>query len=136
MSDLWSSMFDAETPRSWLNLSLRCESWRYSKAEQIVGVVGHDTITCDEEKHARAAEKFPSQVLTLAILRARDEFGKTIRSHLSTSSPTTDLPQIQNLVDKAFILAGEMSLQRSCLQVTYPTVGNDFDKAGMSSMPD
>jgi hypothetical protein len=136
LSELWSIMFHAEDSRSWPTPSLRCESWRYSTMEHIVDVVGHAIITCGKKRHDQGAEEVSTQALEMGVLQTRDKVGDTIRFHLSTLSPAAKFPQIKNLVDKAFTLAVEMTLQRSRLQVTYPKVGSRFDKAQMSSIPD
>jgi hypothetical protein len=94
--------------------------------EQIEDIVGHATIARGEEKHAQGAEAVLTQVLTMRVLQARDEVGDTIRSHISVLSPTTDFPQLQNLVDKAFTLAVEMTLQRSRFQVTFSCPASAF----------
>jgi hypothetical protein len=137
ISDLWSKMFDAEDSRYWPTPSPQAESWRHATMEQMVVLAGRKTITRGkDEQSSQPLDKSTTTGLQQSVLLSRASVEEIIGSRLLQLAPAADLSQVQNLVDKAFTLALEMSLQRSRLQVTYPAVGANLNKQHMSTIPD
>jgi hypothetical protein len=137
ISDVWSKMFDGEDARYWPTPSTQAESWRRATIEQMVALVGRTTITRGEDElSSLPLDKDATSGLQRNVLLARARVAEIITSRLSKLSPGTDISQVQKLIDRAFTLALEMSLQRSRLQVAHPAVGAIFNKQHMSPIPD
>ena len=74
--------------------------------------------------------------LEVGVSTLRHETSNTIGSRLAKfSSITVDAPQFQNIVDKAFQLALQVSLQRFRIQITHPMVGDSFNTDTMKAIP-
>jgi hypothetical protein len=136
LSDLWSKMFDVQHSLDWPTPSLRCESWRVSTMEQLVEAAGRTVITHGEDRESGQLSEDADRDLQKCVIRSRALVKDTIESKLSALSPGINVSHIQNIVDKAFTLALEMSLQRSRLKVTFPTIGTSFNKGRMTPIPD
>jgi hypothetical protein len=70
-----------------------------------------------------------------SILGVRETVRNKIATALAKISVSPDMTQVQNIIDKAFSVALQMSLQRYRLQVTWPKVGDIFCDGEMSAMP-
>jgi hypothetical protein len=135
--ELWSKMFDAENSRYWPTASTQAESWRCSTIEHLVVTATRAAITRGEgEQSSKPLDEGATHGVQRSVLLSRARVAKIIRARLSELAPGSDLSQIQKIVDKAFTLALEMSLQRSRLRVTHPAVGATFNKQQMLPMPD
>jgi hypothetical protein len=125
----WHEMFGSDHHHDWPSPSSFCESWRRSTAEHLresmKTVIRHDDIM----------EPIPKRIKT-----ARIDASKQLTSELETSLkqmfPETNVSQVRIIVEKAFALAVQMSLQRCRLQITYPSTGCIFIKGEMTSVPD
>jgi hypothetical protein len=130
----WVTLFSDDFVDDWPFPSSVCEMWRYTSMEQLVDHVGRSTI-----KEGQAETPTESQIVeTLRghVTEARNATFNVISGTLAQVSPTADLSRVLLIINKAFSLAMEMSLQRSRLQVTWPYVGDQFVKEEMSCMPD
>jgi hypothetical protein len=137
ISDVWSMMFDGEDSRYWPTPSTQAETWRRATIEHMVALAGRTTITRGEDElSSQPLDKGATSGLQRNVLLARARVAEIIISRLVKLSPETDISQVQKLIDRAFALALEMSLQRSRLQVAYPAVGAVFNKEHMSPIPD
>jgi hypothetical protein len=137
ISELWSKMFDAENGRYWPTASPQAESWRCSTMEHLVATATRAAITRgEEEQSSKPLDEGATHGVQRSVLLSRARVSETIRARLSKLAPGADFSQVQKIVDRAFTLALEMSLQRSRLQVTYPAVGATLNKQQMIPMPD
>jgi hypothetical protein len=130
----WDHLFGHDFIGYWPVPSSLCENWRCTSMEQLVDQVGRSTIT-----EGRAGEPTGSehvQELRNSVIRARNATSKDITSKFTLVSAAADLSRVPAIVDKAFTLALEMSLQRSRLQVAWPCVGDQFVQEEMSCVPD
>lgn len=69
-------------------------------------------------------------------LRTRTLIANEIGTKLANLSTAADFPLLSRIVEAAFALALQMSLQRSRLQITFPNVGDRLDHAQMAPIPD
>jgi hypothetical protein len=70
------------------------------------------------------------------MMEEHENIIRFIESGLALITPSVDSNRVNRIVDKAFALAMQMSLQRSRLQVTFPRIGSAFNKAEMSPVAD
>ncbi|OAK96228.1 hypothetical protein IQ06DRAFT_296995 [Phaeosphaeriaceae sp. SRC1lsM3a] len=133
---VWCGLFDARGHCPWPAPSIQSETWRCSTMKQVVELAGRSIITLGQYVSPQVSTNSRARELQETILRSRAELANTVESLLIAMAPTADTSQIQELVDKAFTLAMEMSLQRPRLQVVYPEIGADFDKTQMHAIPD
>ena len=70
------------------------------------------------------------------MMEEHENIIKFIESGLALITPSVDSNRVSGIVDKAFALAMQMSLQRSRPQVTFPRIGSAFNKAEMSPVAD
>ncbi|EAT86145.2 hypothetical protein HBH56_026530 [Parastagonospora nodorum] len=133
----WELLFGGEFHEGWPDPSLPCENWRWATMEQLVQKVGSSTITLGQLVQSPAGPSdTKSQATQQYILQTRNKVANTIGEKLTLVSTQADLSRVPLIVDKAFSLAMEMSLQRSRLQITWPIVGNAFVEEEMSCLPD
>jgi hypothetical protein len=126
----WADLFGTEHTQSWPLPSPLSELWRCTTMESLVGsLVPRDVIT-----HGKVNDK--QSTIEASVLDARNNVASILKQVLAKVSPSADFGCTRQIVDKAFALAAQMSLQRARLQVTYPVVTVKFDKNTMSSMPD
>jgi hypothetical protein len=121
-------MFGENHHHAWPQPSLECETWRCKTMEQLISLAGRDTIT------SGISEPQPEGV-KVSVLNNRLIVTTIIEGHFTMKSPECDRRPFRQLVDKAFGLAMQMSLQRPRLQVPYPAVGAMFNRREMSSLP-
>jgi hypothetical protein len=134
---LWFKMFGADGVSGWPSPSPHCEHWRCSTMEQLMENAGRAAITHGEIKTSPPLpEGGTAQRLEMSAVKARAEVADIILSRVLTISQASDLSQIPKVVDKAFALALDMSLQRSRLQITFPAIGTRFDQETMLSFGD
>jgi len=88
--------------------------WRYTTVERLAELVGHDTIKIGEYPKESA-----SSALADSIIQARTDAVSAIWTGLELISSTVDVSQIRHVVDKAFGLSLQMSLQRCRVQATF-----------------
>ena len=129
LGESWSNIFGRNHVLGWPCPTTSCEAWRYTTTELLVKAAGKDTIT-----HGDAGLLVDDW--EGSVLKVRKETKKIIETHLLKIAPASDEAQLTRIVDKAFTLAMNMSLQRSRLQVTYPIVGARFVAKEMVFVPD
>ncbi|KAI2482514.1 hypothetical protein Ptr902_04830 [Pyrenophora tritici-repentis] len=125
----WSNIYLGGHFGEWPKPTALSETWRFTTTESVLALVDRDVIT-----HGKVKEMH--QYLEPDILALRKEIYNTIGSHLSKVSTGVEGPQIQNIVNKSFAFAMNMSLQRIRLRITYPPVGAKFSMDSMKLMPD
>jgi hypothetical protein len=129
LSNVWCIIFPAEHHNEWPCPSSLCETWRYTTAESMLECVDRDVIT-----NGKAKDEYKG--LELCIVETRKDVVAAIESGILKIASTADNLDIVSIVNKAFALAVQMALQRSRLQITYPRVGDRFNKNTMKFMPD
>jgi hypothetical protein len=126
----WQSIYLGDHCHGWPVPTSLCEMWRCTTIEGMLGLVDRDVIIHGKQKD------IPGE-LDSSIIAARDSVLNTIGHRLTKLSTTTvNRSQVQNIVDKAFALALQMSLQRVRFQITHPEVSDKFDTNRMKYMPD
>lgn len=137
IAELWSKLFDDKHVRGWPRPSASCESWRCSTLEHAVASMipetSSQTSVVVEGGIADGATPANSETVELQM---RNAVANEIGTRLANLSTAVDLQLIPKAVEAAFALGLQMSLQRSRLQVTFPNVDDQFDRAQMSSIPD
>jgi hypothetical protein len=132
----WECLFGNDFFDEWPIPSSSSENWRCTSMEQLVDEVGRSTITQGEVKEENLpAESDHVQSLIRQVVQARKAVANTIGGQLATVSAKADLSRVPLIIDKAFSMAMEMSLQRSRLQVTCPFVGDQFAEEQMKCIP-
>jgi hypothetical protein len=124
-NSLWMIMFGMDHCDGWPLPTSQSEDWRQATMEQLVSMVDQDIIT---ERKTKTNLKFTEALM----MEEHENIIKFIESGLARITPSVDFNRVNGIVDKAFALAMQMSLQRSRLQVTFPRIGSAFNKAEMS----
>jgi hypothetical protein len=136
IQDTWTLIFGKECIDDWPDPSTDCDAWRYNTVKNLVKQIGQATIiegqTDEEHMHAEGEIRD----LQESVLRVRDRTADVIKGNLTAVSPTADLTQVPDIVNQAFTLAMNMSLQRCRLMVGYPKIGAEFDIDSMTPVPD
>jgi len=125
----WSGIFLAGHYNGWPNPSSLCETWRYTTIESMLRLSSQDFITNGKTKGEYS-------VLNPGTAKTRMGVVAAIESSINTiASPASHL-DIVSIVDKAFVLAAKMALQRFRIQIIYPKIGDKFNKHSMKPIPD
>jgi hypothetical protein len=132
--DTWECLFGDDFVDRWPVPSSLCENWRCIGIERMVDQVGRSTIMEGLAGTPPGSEAVQS--LRDQVTKTRSATCDIIGSKIVLVSTTVDLTRVPLIVNKAYSLAMEMSLQRSRLQVTWPYVGELFVKEEMSCVPD
>lgn len=136
MNRAWQNMFGPEHHYGWPFPTSSCETWRYTTVERLAEIADPDNITKGEVKKVHKQPRaLVQEDVQSSTIQARAQVIGYIRAGLEQVSSAADASQIRDIVDKAFDLARQMSLQRSRIQVTYPKTGAVFNKGEMSCMP-
>jgi hypothetical protein len=137
LNEDWSYLFSTGNPLPWPEPSTSCEKWRYTTMEQLVNMVGRSAIIQGQADVAiRSNAGATAKYWIKAVIKNRDEVAQTIGEKLLSISSAVDISRISHIIDKAFSLAHQMSLQRSRILVIFPLPGADFVNGEMESMPD
>jgi len=115
----WTQIFGAGHLDNWPKPSSQAEDWRAKTVEYLMSQTSRDIVTQGKSDNMLEG-------LTGSVIEARTFVAGIITGHMELISSEHDILQIQLIVDKAFALALQMSLQRSRIQVTYPAVGATF----------
>lgn len=123
LNEAWIQVFGANHPNGWPKPSLEGEGWRVKTVEHLVSQTSRDIITHGKPEHMLEG-------LTASVIQARMLAATYIAGNIETQPPGDDAlqVQVQLIVEKAFALAMQISLQRSRIQVTYPAIGAAFHK--------
>ena len=122
----WTQIFGAGYLDNWPKPSSQAEDWRVKTVEHLMSQTSRDIVT-------QGKSDYMLEGLTGSVIEARTFVAGIITGHMEMISSEHDILQIQLIVDKAFALALQMSLQRSRIQVTYPAVGATFHTEQMLS---
>jgi hypothetical protein len=137
LDENWAMVFETEEQSLLPHPSVLSEKWRYTTMEQLVRMVGRDTITSGHiegvPSHSASAN---SKEWVKEILKTRSEVAQTLGTKLLSVSSRVDVSGISHIIDKAFSLVYQMSLQHSRIQVTFPEPGAEFSNVDMESLPD
>ncbi|KAG9203699.1 hypothetical protein G6514_002310 [Epicoccum nigrum] len=139
MTDLWYRLFGAGHNHEWPIPSVMCEKWRYTTTEHSVNAFGLADLIGDDQAADKMVQDDDCRSSFYEQSSSSNVRNKTIRivsTRLATVSSKGDFAQIPGIIDQAMTLALEMSLQRCCLQVTYPAVNANFVKSQMSAVAD
>ncbi|KAH7396596.1 hypothetical protein DE146DRAFT_42544 [Phaeosphaeria sp. MPI-PUGE-AT-0046c] len=133
----WDFLFGTNIYVDWPVPSSACETWRVDTVKQLVNQLGHKSGTegpggelCRTNEHVKNA------TLEAEVEQLRQLVASTLGSKLMALSTETDFSRIALIIDKSFDLAVTMGLQRSRLQVLWPSVGDPLDEMKMSCVPD
>ncbi|EUC40239.1 hypothetical protein COCMIDRAFT_109326, partial [Bipolaris oryzae ATCC 44560] len=135
LNEDWRLIFAEEFFDDWPTPTPESESWRLTTVNTLISQIGRETTTtgqCHEDSQ-ELSKKVRS--LQKGVFKKRESVANTIRSHLTAIS-TGDHSNIPGIVDQAFKLAFNMSMQPFRVQITWPDVGADFEADHMSSVPD
>ncbi|KAF9700166.1 hypothetical protein EKO04_001345 [Ascochyta lentis] len=111
------------------------ESYRCTVVGELARLTGRETII-QGQGDAHLHNMRGARRLATGVLECRNEVANVIGRKLATISSTVDVSQIPTIIDRAFALALDMSLQKCRLQLTYPAIGAVFKENSMSPMPD
>jgi hypothetical protein len=137
IAELWSKLFNDKHHRGWPTLSVSCESWHCTTVEHAVKTMSQ---SCNADENTKvdcglldgtASHKSESEELRVRTLIANE-----IGTKLANLSTAADFPLIARIIEAAFALALQMSLQRSRLQITFPDVDDRLDYGKMAPIPD
>ena len=129
LSTAWIQVYGTDHSNSWPQPTIPCELWRYTTVEGMTESVGRAVIV-----HGKTDE--PDQGLEASVVEARIVVASMIEVLLEMACTKSDFSQLQQIVDHAFELALEMSLQKSRVQITHPKIGADFSEHDMVLTPD
>ncbi|KAF3034582.1 hypothetical protein E8E12_002188 [Didymella heteroderae] len=137
IAELWGKLFDNKHVRGWPNPSALCESWRRTTVEHAVAGMSQDmSLGTNNKAEGGLTDGAPPQELNDAELQMHNAVANEIGTRLANMSTAADFQLIPKVIEAAIALSLQMSLQRSRLQVTFPNVGDRFDRARMASMHD
>ena len=125
----WTQIFGADHVNNWPKPSRQTEGWRVKTVEHLMKRTSRDIVT-----HGKSDQMLEGP--TGSVIESRTFVAGIITRYMEMISPERDILQIQLIVDKAFALAVQMSLQRSRIQVTHPAVGATFHTEQMLSASD
>jgi hypothetical protein len=128
LSSTWQNVFCDTHFGEWPSPTALCETWRYTTIERMLNVVNLEVIT-------KGLTKDSNPVVEPSILKAREVVLRNVQAALAEKGLAPNLTQLHTIIDKAFTLAMQMSLQRYRVQVTWPKVGDIFNEGEMSSVP-
>ncbi|KAL5404078.1 hypothetical protein PMIN04_012662 [Paraphaeosphaeria minitans] len=126
--NLWSSLFGMQHIDSWPQPSIPCETWRYMTNGQLVA-------TLDTTDPSEARQKGQDLNLEQHAIHTWNTAKEYLEAPLAAITPTDHSAHVSGIVNGAFRLATNMSLQRSRLQITYPEIGDKVNMAHMTPLP-
>ncbi|KAF1363240.1 hypothetical protein EJ07DRAFT_152737 [Lizonia empirigonia] len=129
LSAVWQNLFGEAHCHGWPCPTALSEAWRCTTTDQMMGVIEQGAVVQDSLK-----ERY--EYIQQDSLEVRDNIMNALHTGLKRESFAEQMPKICQIIEKAFDLAAQMSTQRSRVQVTFPSVGEVFDKDAMSAMPD
>jgi hypothetical protein len=130
LATMWRGIFGHEHVDFWPSPSSLCETWRCTTAEQLAAQLSPTAVLQGSTKSHD--ETFHN--LDLSFIKTHTHIYSVIMGFISTVSGVIEVPQVHTIIDKAFTLAMQMSLQRFRLQITYPCIGAAFDQSSMKPM--
>ncbi|KAJ4324501.1 hypothetical protein N0V94_001241 [Neodidymelliopsis sp. IMI 364377] len=131
LATMWRGIFGQEHVDFWPSPSSLCEIWRCTTAEQLSAQLSSMAVS----RGSTGVRETPRN-LDLNFIDTHTQVYDVIMGFLTTISGVEDIPQVHSIIDKAFALALQMSLQRVRLQITYPCIGAAFDQSSMKPMDD
>lgn len=126
--NLWCSMFEAQHFHGWPRPSPASETWRQTTMTRLAAIIDKEIIT-----HGKTKNQYV--YLEQQVVEARVNTIGLLETRLARITSNVDSSQVYQIVNTAFTLAMNMSLQRSRLQITFPRIGDDFCKTSMRSLP-
>lgn len=134
--DNWKLTFGESVENDWPEPTPKSENWRRTTTEELVGRIGRETVTSGQIHGGRHRHDKHAQKMQTSVLKTRERVANTISAHLTIIEPNCELSHISDIVDRAFALALDISIQPSRIQFTWPEVGDDFEADHMSPIPD
>jgi hypothetical protein len=132
LHDNWLFLFGNDHFSNWPDPTSESENWRLTTVKTLVGQIERGTIIAGQD-HIDYAE---ADELQKEVLKTREHVTNFIKSNLMKIAPTLDLSHISDIIDRAFELALDMSMQPFRVQITWPDTGEDFLASHMSPIPD
>lgn len=118
-SSSWNALFGIGQIGAWPRPTASSESFRCTVADQLVTLIGRDTIVRGQaDTQGRAGSVARRGVA--ATLECRGEVANTMGTKLTSISSTVGVSEISNIIDRAFALALDMSLQKCRLRSSFP----------------
>ncbi|KAI4622563.1 uncharacterized protein J4E87_006505 [Alternaria ethzedia] len=125
----WIEMFGDEHHHEWPVPTAVCENWRRTTIEHL-----HESMNEAFRLDSDVEPKFKRKKTT--SVDPRKKLADEAEEYLEARLPASNCSQLRGIIDKAFALAKQMSLQRCRLQITYPSTGCIFVESEMTSVPD
>ncbi|USP81406.1 hypothetical protein yc1106_08680 [Curvularia clavata] len=132
----WCFIFGDSWINRWPKPNPESETWRFTTVTKLVGDTGQETLIAGQDHGDRPGLNAYAHQLQQEMLERRGYVANIIKSHLTAVVPTSDLSHISEVVNKAFALALDMSMQRFRVQVTWPDIGEEFEASSMTPVPD
>jgi hypothetical protein len=120
VAKVWFELFRGAHSGPWPTPSGPAERWRCVTVEHLMQHSGKGAVTHGSPGTATR--------LSESISNKRDEVHKYLFGTMGRVSPTSDFSQLSEVINKAFSLALEMSLQRCRLQVVPPLIGDAYSQ--------
>lgn len=134
---LWQEMFGPAKHHGMPVPAQRSEIWRYTTVERLAEMTGPGVLNIGKTRSAdNHPEGMAARTLAESANQARTDVADAMLTGLEQISSAVDVLQIRNIVDMAFGLSLQMSLQRCRVQITFPRTGASFVKEEMSYIPD
>lgn len=119
LTEVFFEMFGTEHQHFWPTPSIQAERWRYVTLEHFVGSMGKEAIAQGRINHVSSvSEKSMEDHWKTMVNNIAVPLGRLYRG--------TDHSRIKSIVDKAFNLVLQMSLQKFRLQVVFPEIGDTY----------
>ncbi|KAF5852924.1 hypothetical protein GGP41_001528 [Bipolaris sorokiniana] len=134
--DTWRFLFGREFTSNWPKPTPQSENWRCITMKKLFGDIEIRNVIAGQNYGEHPALDKDVFDLQKGVFKKRKFTVDIIRSYLAAVTPKSDLFHIPEIVDRAFVLAVNMSMQPFRVQVTWPHVGVDYEANCMSPIPD
>ncbi|KAI4909432.1 hypothetical protein J4E90_008129 [Alternaria incomplexa] len=136
LHDAWFHLFGDVNPLEWPEPSPESENWRCTTIEKLMDRIGRETITEGQTQGKNRQSDEKTRDLQISVIQSREKVSEFITTNLTAIYSGTDFSHVLNIVNQAFALSLDMSLQRSRIQMTWSNIGTDFVAEHMSAIPD
>jgi hypothetical protein len=131
--NIWQNMFDAPYCHDQSYPTSASEAWRFTTVERLIEMVGEQLVTDGTyDEMLQHTNSKAAQELSASVIQARTQTLDNLETGLGLASTSFDTMKVREIVDKAYTLALQMVRQRARVQITYPSIGVDFNMKEMS----
>jgi hypothetical protein len=135
VSEVWRKMFGTGHWHAWPCPTSSSETWRFTTVEKFWEMASPNTHEYDGDG-MQPVDDNSARKLGASIMEANETVFSIIVSGLANVASAYDMSQIRLIVEKAFALSKQMSIQRCRLQVTFPSIGYSFVEGEMVQVRD